>query len=316
MHTDRVVVVTGAGGGIGSLLAERFLANGDTVIATDAVSAGLEALTGRHNADRLVTAVCDISSEEDVAQLVETVRERAGRVDVLVNCAGFFPFVMFEEMTLAQWQKVIDINLTGTYLTTRGFLVLMKDNGWAGSSTSHRGRCSPALQGNPITWLPKRGSSASLARSPESWAATTSPSIRSRQASRSQRPSLITSRLSSSRPSSSASPQARPAGDRPGRARVLSRVTGLGLRDRSDPQRGRRQQHALIPPPQRWARPGTGGVKPDGPTCHQEFLPTSAESNGLDVVATSTPAVDNVPTLRSTAQSTYRTAARAPQNLR
>ncbi len=52
------------------------------------------------------------------------------QVDVLINCAGFFPIRAFEEMTPAEWRQVIDINLTGPYLVTRAVLPLMKGNGW------------------------------------------------------------------------------------------------------------------------------------------------------------------------------------------
>ncbi len=130
MQTERIVLITGAGGGVGSALAARFLANGDSVLATDAVAKGLERLAAEQDTDRLVTAVADISSAEEVAQLAELCRERFGRLDVLINCAGFFPFLTFEEMELADWQKVIDINLTGSFLTTHALLPLMKDGGW------------------------------------------------------------------------------------------------------------------------------------------------------------------------------------------
>jgi NAD(P)-dependent dehydrogenase (short-subunit alcohol dehydrogenase family) len=130
MNTDRIVLITGAGGGVGSALVTRFLENDDTVLATDAVAGGLERLTAKRGSERLVTYVADISSAEDVAQLAKLCAERFGRLDVLINCAGFFPFITFEEMQLEDWQRVIDINLTGSYLTTHALLPLMKDRGW------------------------------------------------------------------------------------------------------------------------------------------------------------------------------------------
>lgn len=130
MHTERIIAITGAGGGIGSLLVRRFLDNGDTVIGTDSVDGSLAKLKDECDTDALITTVCDVSSETDVAKLVGVAKERAGHLDILINCAGFFPFARFEGMSLAEWQKVIDINLTGTFLTTQGFLPLMKDRGW------------------------------------------------------------------------------------------------------------------------------------------------------------------------------------------
>lgn len=131
MQTDRVIVITGAAGNMGSALVDRFLANGDTVVATDANSAALEQLRSDRGADaKIITAPADISSEEDVGKLADLARDRAGRVDVLVNCAGYFPFQPFEEISADDWRRVIDINLTGTFLMTRAMLPLMKDRGW------------------------------------------------------------------------------------------------------------------------------------------------------------------------------------------
>jgi NAD(P)-dependent dehydrogenase (short-subunit alcohol dehydrogenase family) len=132
MHTDRIVLITGAAGGIGSLLVERFLANGDTVIATDLSDDALDrlraGLTG--SPERVITAAADLTSEESCDGLAKVSRDRAGRVDVLVNCAGFFPIVPFEEISSKDWRRVIDINLTGPFLITQALLPLMKSSGW------------------------------------------------------------------------------------------------------------------------------------------------------------------------------------------
>jgi 3-oxoacyl-[acyl-carrier protein] reductase len=82
MKTNRVVVITGAAGAMGSVLVHRFLMNGDTVIATDIKSAPLEELRERHNADALITTVGDISKERDCATLAELLRSKTTRVDV------------------------------------------------------------------------------------------------------------------------------------------------------------------------------------------------------------------------------------------
>ena len=130
MKTNRVVVITGAAGGMGSVLVKRFLMNGDTVIATDIKSAPLEELRERHNANALITTVGDISKEKDCATLAELVHSKTTRVDVLINCAGYYPIRPFEEMSLDEWRQVIDINLTGAFLMTRAMLPLMKGRGW------------------------------------------------------------------------------------------------------------------------------------------------------------------------------------------
>ncbi len=124
MKTNRVVFVTGAGGGIGAVAVDRFLENGDTVIAADLRSDDITAFArSRGDNPRLLTASGDVSSEGDCASLAEFARDRAGRVDVLVNCAGYFPIKPFEQIAAAEWRRVVDINLTGVFLMVRAMLL-------------------------------------------------------------------------------------------------------------------------------------------------------------------------------------------------
>ena len=131
MNTDRVVVITGAGGGVGALLVRRFLGNGDTVVATDADKSALSRLGDEPaGPGRLVTEQADISSEEDCRRLAGSAGRASGQVDVLINCAGYFPVAAFDDISVGDWRRVIDINLTGSFLMTRAFLPLMRKNGW------------------------------------------------------------------------------------------------------------------------------------------------------------------------------------------
>ena len=131
MHQGRIVVVTGAGGGIGTKIVERFLANKDTVVGLDRSAPSLEKLLADYKAEaRLTVVTSDITKTGDVTSFATHMRETHGRIDVLVNCAGYYPVVPFEQMTVDQWQEVIAINLTGTFQMTRGLLPLMKESGW------------------------------------------------------------------------------------------------------------------------------------------------------------------------------------------
>jgi 3-oxoacyl-[acyl-carrier protein] reductase len=131
MWQDRVVVITGAAGGVGTVLVDRFIRNGDLVIAVDATSDGLERLRAQYRSDaRITTVVGDVSREADGQRLAEVTASAAGRADVLINCAGFFPIVPFEQMTPSEWNRVIEVNLTGTFLVTRAILPLMSGRGW------------------------------------------------------------------------------------------------------------------------------------------------------------------------------------------
>jgi NAD(P)-dependent dehydrogenase (short-subunit alcohol dehydrogenase family) len=131
MKQNRIAVITGAAGGMGALLVERFLANCDTVIATDTSEAALNKLANKLDAGaRLRTMAADISDEASCANLAAFARDNAGHVDVLINCAGFFPTQSFDEMSLADWNKVIGINLTGVFLMVKAVLPLMRGRGW------------------------------------------------------------------------------------------------------------------------------------------------------------------------------------------
>jgi 3-oxoacyl-[acyl-carrier protein] reductase len=131
MKQDRLVIITGAAGGMGELFVRRFLANGDTVVATDTSDEALAKLSDKlGSGERLHTVPADISDEASCERLAAFVREKVGRVDVLINCAGYFPTQSFEAMSLADWNKVVGINLTGVFLVVKAVLPLMKGRGW------------------------------------------------------------------------------------------------------------------------------------------------------------------------------------------
>lgn len=131
MKDGRVVAITGAGGGIGRKIVDRFLANGDRVIGLDRAKSSLEELaTSRNAGNQLSTSCVDITDEYAVAEFAKHINQTHGHVDVLVNCAGFYPVVSFEQMTQEQWLEVIAINLTGTFRVTHALLPLMKSRGW------------------------------------------------------------------------------------------------------------------------------------------------------------------------------------------
>lgn len=130
MNTGRIVLITGASGGIGALVVERFLANGDTVVATDIGQEALDQLKTRQPADaQLHIIAADVSDEKDCEAVAELARQAGGQVDVLVNVAGFFPIQPFEKITAADFRKVVDINLTGVFLMIKAVHPLMKARG-------------------------------------------------------------------------------------------------------------------------------------------------------------------------------------------
>jgi NAD(P)-dependent dehydrogenase (short-subunit alcohol dehydrogenase family) len=116
----RTVLVTGAGGGIGAAIAERFAAAGDRLALADLRPAELSTvaarLRGRHGAD-VVEMPGDLADEAYAEALVA----RAGAVDVLVNAAGIYPATPLLEMTASIWDRVQDVNVRAALLTTVAF---------------------------------------------------------------------------------------------------------------------------------------------------------------------------------------------------
>lgn len=123
----RAAIVTGAAQGIGKAIAVRLAADGAKVFVSDINGAGAEAAAKEigHGATAIA---CDISKPEDVANLVA----KTGAVDVLVNNASIVPFIAWDDVDLAHWRKLIDVNLTGTFLMTRAVTDKMRAAGVKG----------------------------------------------------------------------------------------------------------------------------------------------------------------------------------------
>ena len=120
--SGKVAVVTGAASGIGRGIAVAFAAEGSDVAVVDiaeqdsaaTVLAEISAL-GR----KALFVRCDVSSEDDVRRMAGEVLGRFGRVDILVNNAGIFTQSLLADMPVADWDRVVGVNLRGTFLCTR-----------------------------------------------------------------------------------------------------------------------------------------------------------------------------------------------------
>ncbi|GAA1399544.1 SDR family NAD(P)-dependent oxidoreductase [Kitasatospora putterlickiae] len=121
--TGRNVLITGGGSGIGQATVHRILAEGGRVVAVDVNEDGLKATLDRATADgtadRLTTAVLDVSDEAAVRAGVTGAVATLGGLDVLVNAAGILRSSHTHATSLEFWNKVIAVNLTGTFLMTR-----------------------------------------------------------------------------------------------------------------------------------------------------------------------------------------------------
>lgn len=122
---NSVVVVTGAGDGIGREVALALRGRGAHVVAVDRNAAGLERTVEIAGADgpRLTTHVVDVTSDDDVAQLRTDALAAHGHVDAVVNVAGIIQrFVPVKDLSLDEIRKVMDVNFWGTVRMTTTFL--------------------------------------------------------------------------------------------------------------------------------------------------------------------------------------------------
>lgn len=129
-HRDKIAVITGAAKGIGQAFARRLAEDGAHIVIADVESAD-ETLKLVEKAGReALGCICDVTSPDAVAALAAQVERRFGRCDILINCAGIFPQKPFEQMTFADWRRVLSINLDGLFLVTSAFVPGMKQRGW------------------------------------------------------------------------------------------------------------------------------------------------------------------------------------------
>lgn len=127
-YTDRRVLITGGGSGIGQACVLRILGEGGRVVAADISEAGLADTVARAGsvAGQLTTVVMDVGNEESVQTGVAAAIETLGALDTLVNVAGILRSSHFLDTTLADFEEVLRINLIGTFLVTREALPALR----------------------------------------------------------------------------------------------------------------------------------------------------------------------------------------------
>ncbi|TJZ73806.1 3-oxoacyl-ACP reductase FabG [Chitiniphilus eburneus] len=128
---DKVTIITGGASGIGLATAQKFAAEGAKVVVCDVNQNGVDqvvsglAATGATVAGYLV----DVTNKDQIASMVADVKAKFGRIDVLVNNAGITADAQFVKMTEEQFDRVIDINLKGTYNCARAVIDTMVEQG-------------------------------------------------------------------------------------------------------------------------------------------------------------------------------------------
>jgi 3-oxoacyl-[acyl-carrier protein] reductase len=119
--TESVVLITGAGGGLGRTTALAFAREGAAIAAVDldGVSAEATAETIRQGGGEAIACQADVARSEDVQSSIEEALGIAGRIDVLVNNAGINDYRHPTDFTDEAWSRIIDVNLTGVWLFCR-----------------------------------------------------------------------------------------------------------------------------------------------------------------------------------------------------
>lgn len=115
---NRVVVITGAGQGIGAAIARRFADQGARLALVDVNAEHLHQLTTslEDSGCETLSIIADVASKEQVLQLVEQVLEKFGVIDVLVNNAGIIRDNLISNISEQDWDQVLDVNLKGAFL--------------------------------------------------------------------------------------------------------------------------------------------------------------------------------------------------------
>lgn len=125
---NKVAIVTGAGRGLGKGIAKKLAAEGAKVVVADIIDDAVKTAEEIKSAgDEAVSFKVDISNPEDVKALFDFTLQTYGTLDIMVNNAGINRDAMLHKMTLEQWDLVIKVNLTGTFLCTQHAAQIMRE---------------------------------------------------------------------------------------------------------------------------------------------------------------------------------------------
>lgn len=144
--TGRAALVTGGASGIGRATALRLAGEGAAVLAVDVNAGLLDELAGDSESlpGTVATRTGDVSTEEGAGAMVADALERFGRLDVVVNVAGVLSFSHTHEVALEEWNRLLAVNLTGTFLVCRAALPHLVAEGACivnlASTAAHKGQ--------------------------------------------------------------------------------------------------------------------------------------------------------------------------------
>lgn len=125
---DRVVLITGAGSGLGEAAAQAFAEAGGNVACVDINADACQRVSKKIDTSNTesISLCCDVSDADDVKDAIDKVVDQFGRLDIIVNNAAVDHTASVDEMTIDQWDRVIAVNLRGPFLFSKSALPVMR----------------------------------------------------------------------------------------------------------------------------------------------------------------------------------------------
>ena len=161
---NRVVLVTGAGNGIGAEVSSAFAKQGDRVIVTD-----LNEADAKRTQKQIVDAggqatayTCDVSKPEQIQSLMNWIDKKFGRLDVCINNAGISKWISPLELSVEDWDKVMNTNARGTFLCSREAAKMMKEQNQGGSIVNISSTRAAMSEPNSEAYAASKGAIVSL----------------------------------------------------------------------------------------------------------------------------------------------------------
>lgn len=161
----KIAIVTGGASGIGLEIAAQLSKEGACVALADLNPTLDDVVTGLRNRDADVVGVaCDVSDEQQVQRLVETVVLRWGRLDVVINSAGIASKGLVHQIDTATWDRVLAVNLTGAFLVSRAAVRAMMVTETAGSIVNIASVDAHAAERNEVAYNVSKAGLLALTR--------------------------------------------------------------------------------------------------------------------------------------------------------
>lgn len=128
---DKVSMITGGGRGLGAAIADKFYRAGSRVVLLDLDARAVEsqACALDSSGDNVVACQADVTKEDQILLRVKEAVERFKRIDILVNSAGILGNLPIDQLSVAEFEKVIKVNLTGTFIVCKSVTPVMKKQG-------------------------------------------------------------------------------------------------------------------------------------------------------------------------------------------